>query len=157
MQETPLIRSARQDDAERLTEIARSAYLSYVPRIGKEPAPMLADFARHISDGEVWVLDDPPIGYIVMRVRDDTLFVENVAVDPVRHGFGYGGRLLEFAEEHGTGLGLTQITLYTNIHMTENRSFYPSIGYREVARRMEDGVERVYFSKPLPVHGIAPV
>mgnify|MGYP000545447204 FL=1 len=118
---------------------------------------MQADFAQHIRRGEVWVLNDPPVGYIVMKRRGEALFVENVAVDPVRHGFGFGGQLLDFAEQHALALGAKRITLFTTVYMTENRSFYPSIGYHEVARRTEEGYERVYFSKPLPARRTASV
>ena len=145
-----LIRPAAEADASRLHEIAHVAYLSYVPRIGKAPAPMLADFADLIAKQRVWVIDaDPVPGYIVMTPREDCLFVDNVAVDPLNHGRGYGRRLLDFAEREAAALGLPAIRLFTNIHMTENRSLYPSLGYREFARRHEDGFDRVYFEKPL--------
>ena len=36
-----------------------------------------------------------------------------------------------------------------NAAMTENLTLYPRIGYVEVARRSEDGFERVYFTKDL--------
>ena len=34
----------------------RASYSKYVERIGKEPAPMLEDYAALIRAGEVWVL-----------------------------------------------------------------------------------------------------
>ena len=111
---------------------------------------MRTDFQPLIETGSVWVIEADGInGYIVMYPKDDALFVENVAVDPVRHGFGLGGQLLEFAEDHAVAIGLSRITLYTNIHMTENRSFYPALGYAETARRVEEGFERVYFEKAI--------
>jgi hypothetical protein len=42
----PQIRRARPEDAARIGAIARAAYVKYVPRIGREPAPMVADFAE---------------------------------------------------------------------------------------------------------------
>ena len=57
---------------------------------------------------------------------------------------------LTFAEATARAQGLPRIELFTNVHMTENRSLYPALGYREFARRTEDGFERVYFSKPIP-------
>lgn len=145
-----LIRPARLQDAERLHEIAHAAYVIYVPRIGKEPAPMLADFEELIAQSKVWVLDgDPAPGYIVLAIRDGILFVDNVAVDPLSHGLGYGRELLQFAEDEAEARGILTIRLFTNIQMTENRSLYPSMGYREIGRRNEDGFDRVYFEKPL--------
>jgi len=115
---------------------------------------MVADFSDPIAAGHVWVIDDEGIaGYIVMHPHEDALFVDNVAVDPVSHGFGLGGQLLEFAEDHARDAGLSQIRLYTNVQMTENRSFYPSLGYRETGRRQEDGFERIYFEKSIRSSG----
>jgi hypothetical protein len=51
----PLIRQATGADVERVREIARSAYAKYVPRIGGEPAPMVADFGSSIA-GDVAVV-----------------------------------------------------------------------------------------------------
>lgn len=111
---------------------------------------MVADFDGLVRNGHVWVLDNTSTtGFIVMFPEGDALQVDNVAVDPIQHGYGFGAELLEFAEDEAQRLGLNEITLYTNIHMTENLSFYPSLGYREIGRRNEDGFDRVYFSKKL--------
>ena len=88
-------------------------------------------------------------GYIVMYPSDGALHVENVAVDPLQHGYGYGATLLKFAERYAREQKLFKIDLYTNVKMTENLSFYPALGYRETSRRTEDGFARVYFSKDL--------
>ena len=53
----PLVRRATADDAARIRAIARAAYVKYVPRIGREPAPMLADFAAEIVAGRVMVIE----------------------------------------------------------------------------------------------------
>ena len=111
---------------------------------------MLADFETLIGEGKVWVIDGEPVpGYIVLRAGEGMLFIDNVAVDPMFHGQGHGRVLLDFAEGEAAAQGLATIRLFTNIHMTENRSLYPSMGYREIARRNEDGFDRVYFEKPL--------
>lgn len=111
---------------------------------------MIADFASLVAQKKVWVLDRSDIdGFIVMYPKNDALQVDNVAVDPLLHGQGLGGALLAFAEDEAKRLGITELTLYTNAQMTENLSLYPSLGFREVGRRKEDGLDRVYFSKTL--------
>jgi hypothetical protein len=40
--------------------------------------------------------------------------------------------------------------LYTNEVMTENQAIYAHLGYRETARRTEDGYHRVFMEKELP-------
>lgn len=148
------IHRARPEDAPFVREIAREAYKPYVKRIGKEPAPMVANFPALIEAAELWVAADftEILGYIVMRPGQDTLHIENVAVSPPRHGEGVGKALLEFAEAEAARVGIPRMDLYTNAKMRENLSLYPRLGWTEVARRTEDGFERVYFEKSVSPH-----
>lgn len=145
------IHRARPEDTPFVREIAREAYQPYIKRIGREPAPMIADFAALIDAAEVWVAADfaEILGYIVMRPKGDTLHIENVAVSPPRHGEGVGKALLDFAEAEAARVGIARMDLYTNAAMRENLSLYPRLGWVEVARRSEDWFERVYFEKPV--------
>lgn len=109
---------------------------------------MRADFPELIRNNSVWVLEQGLIvGFVVMYKSNNVLQLDNVAVDPVYHGNGFGRMLLAFAEDHANTLTCSKVTLYTNIHMTENLSFYPTLGYVETGRRIEDGFDRVYFTK----------
>jgi len=143
------IHRARPEDAPFIREIAREAYKPYVKRIGREPAPMVADFPALIAAAEVWVAVDfaEILGYIVMRPGPESIHIENVAVSPPRHGEGVGKALLDFAEVEAARIGISRMDLYTNAKMRENLSLYPRMGWSEVARRTEDGFERVYFEK----------
>jgi hypothetical protein len=63
------VRPAKPEDAAAVGELVRAAYSTYVGRMGKEPAPMLEDYAALIRDGVVWVLDEgrEVLGALVMR------------------------------------------------------------------------------------------
>ena len=143
------IRPAAAGDVAGIRSCVRAAYRIYVERIGKEPAPMLADYAALSAAGQVHLLelDGRLAGVIVMFARGDHLFVENVAVDPAFHGQGLGRRLMDFAEAAARARGLPVLRLYTNVHMTENFPFYDRLGYAVTGRVHEDGYERVYFEK----------
>ena len=145
------LRLATADDVLAITACAEAAYRKYVARIGKKPAPMMADFAEHVAAGEVHVLT---IGkrldaYIVMMERAGHLFVDNVAVDPRRQQGGLGTRLMAFAEAVARERGLPKISLYTNVKMNENFAFCRHLGFTETGRRRELGFDRVYMMKPL--------
>ena len=90
------VRLAASGDTDRIRDIARRAYEKYVPRIGREPAPMVADFDTHMDRDElsVAVKSDTVIGFIVAYPREDDYFVENVAVDPGVMGAGVGKALI---------------------------------------------------------------
>ena len=123
----------------------------YVPRMGRKPAPMLADYRELVKAGVVYIIamGDACAGLIVMFTRDTSLFVENVAVHPDYQGFGLGKRLMEFAAREAARRGLAEIRLYTNAHMTENLEFYPRLGFEQTGRCWEDGYDRVYFRKKI--------
>ncbi|MCP3939008.1 MAG: GNAT family N-acetyltransferase [Actinomycetia bacterium] len=143
------IRSATADDIDAITSCVRAAYSLYATRMGKQPAPMLADYQQRVADRQAWValVNDDVAGAIVMWARDDHLYVDNVAVDPERQGSGVGAALLGQAEQTAAELGFDEIRLYTNVAMTENLDYYPRRGFVETHRASEEGYERVYFSK----------
>jgi ribosomal protein S18 acetylase RimI-like enzyme len=138
-------------DANAVTACVRAAYAEYVERIGREPAPMAADYAALIAAGAVWVVraEGAIAGVLVLRPQPPSLLLENVAVAPAHRGRGLGRSLIGFAEEHARASGFDAVVLYTNERMTENLGLYPALGYTETGRRVEDGFARVYFRKPV--------
>ncbi len=146
-----VLRAARADDVAGITGVVKRAYSGYVDRVGRKPAQMVEDYAQKLQDATVVVAEDGEvIGVIVLIANDDHLLIENVAVEPMRQGEGVGQALLVVAEERAAELRLGELRLYTNAAMIENLSFYPRLGYVQVDRRVEDGFDRVYFSKRLP-------
>ena len=55
---TPRIRPAEVDDAAAARDLAEAAYAPYVPRIGRRPAPMDADYADAFARPGNWVVED---------------------------------------------------------------------------------------------------
>jgi ribosomal protein S18 acetylase RimI-like enzyme len=149
------IRRARAGDAAAAAEITSAAYRPYIERIGREPAPMGADFDSLIGAGAVWVAteDGRVVGVLVLELRDTALLLESVAVDPAHQGHGIGRSLIDHAEQVARDAGLDAVELYTNAHMTENLRLYPSLGYGLIDRRREDVFDRVFFRKSLAPGG----
>ncbi|HZG62375.1 MAG TPA: hypothetical protein VEY13_02525, partial [Rubrobacteraceae bacterium] len=50
------VRTARPEDTAVIGDLVQASYSKYAERIGKEPAPMLEDYAALIEACEVWVL-----------------------------------------------------------------------------------------------------
>jgi ribosomal protein S18 acetylase RimI-like enzyme len=143
------IRPAGPDDLDAVRRIARAAYAPYVPRIGREPAPMVADFATSIAAGELWVAGAPVAGFVVAYPRGDHWHLENVAVEPSAQGTGLGGALIAHVEAMARAARARAVELYTNAQMTGNRSLYPRLGYAETGRAVEGGFDRVFYRKEL--------
>jgi ribosomal protein S18 acetylase RimI-like enzyme len=144
------VRRATPADLPAVRAVVSAAYARYLDRMDRPPAPMLADYAAEVEAGLLWVTGEPVTGLIELAEAGDSLHVGNVAVHPSAQGTGLGRRLMEFAEERARQRGLTRLDLFTNEVMTENQAIYARLGYRETARRTEDGYHRVYLDKILP-------
>jgi ribosomal protein S18 acetylase RimI-like enzyme len=143
------VRLATPADLPAIRGIVTAAYTRYLDRMDRPPAPMLADYAAEVESGRLWVAGEPVTGLIELAESGDSLHVANVAVHPSAQGTGLGRRLMEFAEEQARQRGLARLDLYTNEVMTENQAIYARLGYRETARRIEDGYHRIYMEKRL--------
>ena len=145
------IRPATAADLPAVRTCAEDAYHPYTARIGRKPAPMVAPFKALIASGHLHVATDEHglLGYVVFYARPDAVHLESVAVAPHAHGRGIGKSLIAFCEDAARAQGAEKIALYTNAKMVENLAIYPHLGYREVARRREDGFDRVFFEKQL--------
>jgi ribosomal protein S18 acetylase RimI-like enzyme len=145
------IRRATEADLPAIKEIITAAYSVYLTRMDRLPAPMLRDYSSAVRNGTVWVAGAPVAGLISLIPADGSLLIENVAVRPAAQGTGLGRALMDFAEQRARQLRLPQLVLYTNEVMTENQAIYAHLGYRETARRSEDGYQRVFMQKELPL------
>jgi len=152
-----MIRRAIEGDVARIVAIARAAYIKYVPRIGREPPPMLADFAGEIAAGHVVVLEITGTveGYLISWPDMEAYFIDNIAVDPAHQSLGLGRQLIEYAVREAKRHNLSAIQLYTNSTMTENLEIYAHMGFVETHRVMESqfnietGFPRVYMRRNL--------
>jgi len=148
---TETIRLAVDSDLESISTCARLAYLVYVERIGREPSPMLADYARHVDAGHVFVIGDEMsiFGYVIFCQSNNHVHLKNIAVLPDYQGHGLGRKLIGFVESQARRWGCRAVDLYTNEKMLENLELYPKLGYEEIDRRCVDGFDRVFFRKAL--------
>lgn len=145
------IRPAVAADAARVAAIADAAYRPYLQRMSRNPAPMEEDYGARIAEGLTWVLEEDGeiLGLLVLETHADHLLLDNIAVDPARHGQGIGRRLLDFTEEEARRRGYGTVELYTNEVMVENIAMYRRLGYVETGRKQDRGYDRVFFRKAL--------
>jgi ribosomal protein S18 acetylase RimI-like enzyme len=145
-----MIRLATPADLGAIRACAEAAYARYIPRIGRRPAPMDADYATLIADGCVWVAGDgAALAYAAFWPLGDHLYLDAIAVLPEAAGQGLGRALMDHAEGVARAQGLGAIRLYTNAAMTENLTLYPYLGFNQTGRRVTHGFDRVYFEKRL--------
>lgn len=150
-------RLATPGDVTEVRAIVEAAFEIYIPRIGRPPAPMTADYAAAVDRREVWVVldDDEIAGLLLLVAQPDHLLLDVLAVRPASQGRGIGAHLLGLAEDQATALGFAEIRLCTNAAMTENLRYYPRRGYQLTHRAEQDLFQRVFFAKRLrdpPLH-----
>lgn len=95
---------------------AQQAYVNYVQRMDKEPAPMNADFAGQVAKGFVSVAtyQSSLVGYVVAYPESSQFILESVAVLPSYSGRGIGKLLIEHVEKTAKRSGYKTVELYTN-------------------------------------------
>lgn len=152
MASPPTIRTALESDCAAISACANAAYIRYIDRIGKPPAPMVADYASQIAQNKVQVLErgQQLIGFVVsfpvsLAPAENIYFLENIAVDPAQQGTGMGKLLVDQVIDRAIHFNCSCIELYTNELMVENIAWYGKLGFKEVERKHEDGFNRVYF------------
>lgn len=144
-------RQATTSDLPPIRRLIGAAYAKYLDRMDRPPAPVLNDYRAAAESGQIWVVGVPIVGVIVLIAGQDSLLIENIAVDPSAQGAGLGRQLMEFAELQASAQGRHRLTLYTNEVMVENLAIYRHLGYREVEHRAEDGYRRVFMEKTVIV------
>ncbi|MDC9823487.1 GNAT family N-acetyltransferase [Devosia sp. ZB163] len=148
----PQLVEAGPQHAEAIRTLVRAAYARWIPVIGREPRPMLADYdaalRRHRFD--LLIADGRLLGLIETRLHDEHLWIENLAVAPEVQGRGHGRRLLAHAESLAARHGRTELRLLTNAAFESNVRLYHSVGYVTARSEPFMGGTTLHLSKRLP-------
>lgn len=101
------LRAATAADVDAIRELTREAYSKWVPLIGREPLPMIADYAEAVRKHRIDPLDiDGRLAALIEMVpAADHLLIENIAVAPARQGQGIGKSCLPMPKRWPHRLG----------------------------------------------------
>jgi GNAT superfamily N-acetyltransferase len=145
------IRIAVNDDIAAVTYCVCQAFIHYIPRIGKQPGPMLDDYQALVRQGVVYVACQrgDVVGVLVLLATGEGFCIETIAVRPNTQGIGIGSRLLAYAETIAKQSGYSSIYLSTHRLMHESQRVYAHMGYVEFARRIVHGYDRIFVRKQL--------
>ena len=152
MAETTTLRQAVATDASAIRDLTRAAYAKWVPRIGREPKPMTADYDAAVRTHRFDLLyaGDALAALIETIAETDHLLIENVAVSPAFQGHGYGRILMAHAEALAASAGFHEVRLYTNKLFDENVRLYLRLGYRIDREEVVAAGTAVHMSKVIP-------
>jgi GNAT superfamily N-acetyltransferase len=140
---------ATQADVPEVVQLTHAAYEKYIPRIGRKPQPMLADYSAMLETHQIWLLrqNTDLQGLLVLQKNQDHLLIYSIAVSPAHQAKGIGKQLLEWTEQHASQMGCKEIRLNTNEKMTENIALYTKMGYTETHREDMNGWQVVHMAK----------
>jgi GNAT superfamily N-acetyltransferase len=143
------IRKAGPVDAALVRGITLRAYAKWVPVIGREPMPMTVDYDKAVLASHVDILwfDGVPVAVVVFERKEDSLYIDNLAVEPEAQGKSYGLQLLRHVEQVARDENIGRLTLLTNGAFASNVSFYQSHGFAIDRTEPFMGGTTVYMSK----------
>lgn len=128
----PTVRAARNDDRSRLLAIQAAAFPD--PQRTLLRSAVRARLALVAVDGPVasggGVAAPDPVGYALFTADGDSVYVAELAVSPGHRRRGHGARLL--AAVAARYPDREQLRLTTRADNEAARSFYASLGFREV-------------------------
>jgi ribosomal protein S18 acetylase RimI-like enzyme len=102
------------------------------------------DYGAVLRDWEVWLADRDGglAGALILDLRPDDLYIENLSVAPAAQGTGLGNRLLAAAEQRAGQVGRDTLRLLTNALMVRNVDWYARKGFA-IERIEEDDGRRI--------------
>ena len=172
-----LLRAAIPTDAKAITALIHITFDHYIPKIGRVPSALLANYREVIERDRVWVVEtrspvssakssagnasaiahqpDSLIAVLVLTLETNHhapnhhYHINTLAVHPQHQRQGIGKALLRHAEQEAIAAGHPEIWLHTNETMTHNIRLYTSIGYEERYRKIKPSTNSIYMRKPL--------
>jgi N-acetylglutamate synthase-like GNAT family acetyltransferase len=145
------LRRATLEDAPAVSALVDETFEKYIPLIGRKPLPMRADHTDLIVNHEAWVLEQESeiIAVLELVLKEDSLYIDTVAVSNAHQSRGLGKELLHFAETRAQELGRNAMTLFTNERYTVLLEMYARNGYVETHRVPVQGTDAVHMRKTL--------
>jgi ribosomal protein S18 acetylase RimI-like enzyme len=145
------LRRATPEDALAVSALVNATFEKYITLIGRKPLPMTADHADLIVNHDAWVLEQKSeiIAVLELVLKDDSLYIDTVAVSNEHQARGLGKQLLNFAETRARELERNAMTLFTNERYTVLLEMYARLGYIETHRVPVQGTDAVHMRKTL--------
>jgi GNAT superfamily N-acetyltransferase len=134
------IRSARAEELTLLAQIERSATVLFLDTPYAflfDDEPLSIDFVRQrFQAGQVWVAVDPDdvmVGFAIAREVDDTIYLQEMDVDPTHGRRGIGAALAKTVIEWARLHDYHAVSLSTFRYLPWNAPFYAKLGFQILA------------------------
>ena len=155
------IRLTRPEDLPRLREIEWASgqrFREYgLDQVAEDEPTSIEVLAGYANARRSWVavLDDDPVGYVLVEDIDEAAHIEQISVLPDWQGQGVGRALIDQVRDWATGEKLGGLTLTTFGHIPWNRPLYEHLGFR-VLSQQEVGSGLAALMAEEAAHGLDP-
>ena len=111
--------------------LQQAAYARNREILGVEPIPLKWDYEKIFTGTEIWGVRDKGalVGVLILRPREDDMYLESVATLPRVQGGGYGNAMLNATEFRARDWGYKSIRLLTGELLTSNVDWYLRKGF----------------------------
>jgi ribosomal protein S18 acetylase RimI-like enzyme len=133
-----MIRCARVAELPVLQDIERAAGETFraigMPEVADDEPFSIDELLVYLRDGRVWValLDNRPVGYVLVDIVDGLAHIEQVSVHPRHAHRGIGRELIEHCARWAGEQGYPAMTLTTFTEVGWNGPYYRRLGFREL-------------------------
>ena len=102
----------------------------------------LPGMARAATEGEVWILGEPPLACVTLTPGAGHLHLGKLAVAEAARGRGFAPRLVDLACDRAREMGLPVVRLQTRVELMGNQAAFRAMGFVEVGRTAHPGYDR---------------
>lgn len=121
-----LIRQATLADARAIVKLDRGAF---EPRLALSLFACQEELKKSSNDAQLALVDDIPVGYLLLRYQSDTVNVDSIAVSAEARGQKIGERLLLGGLERASKRGCSSVTLQVETGNEAAEKLYAKYGF----------------------------
>lgn len=145
------LQRASASDRQRIEDFQRAAYARTEAIVGARAIPLEWDYGKVLEECEVWLDESGGSlrGVLILRIREEDLFLESIATAPEAAGSGRARLLMEAAFERARELGLNRIALITN-SLNPALAWYKRMGFSVELEDIQPQRMVIHMSMPVP-------
>ena len=145
------LQRASAGDRQRIEDFQQAAYARTEAIVGARAIPLEWDYGKVLQECEVWLDESGGSlrGVLILRIRQDHLFLESIAIAPEAAGSGRARLLMEATFERARELELNLVALITN-SLNPALAWYKRMGFMVDLEDEQPQRTVIHMSMPVP-------
>lgn len=145
------LQRASAGDRQRIEDFQRAAYARTEAIVGARAIPLEWNYGKVLDECEVWLDESRGSlrGVLILRIRQDDVFLESIATAPEAAGSGRARLLMEATFERARELELNRVALITN-SLNPALAWYKRMGFMVDLEEVQPKRSVIHMSMPVP-------